>query len=161
MNIVVKQAQTGDAEIVAGTLQEAANWLVARNQPLWQLKDLTARIISPQIESGMFWLARADGEAAGCVRFQLEDQEYWGDIPHEDSAFVHRLAVRRKFAGLGVSKTLLDWAKDKARAEGREFLRLDCADRRNLRAVYENYGFKFHSFKEKEPYKVARYEIKL
>ena len=161
MQIVIEQAGANDVEVVSAILQESAGWLIERGEKLWDLNSLTIDKIKDQVETGMFWLAKVDEGAAGCVRFQLSDEEYWGDVPHADSAFIHRLAVRRKFAGQGISRILFDWAKAQARIEGREFLRLDCADRANLRRVYENYGFEFHSFKERKPYTVARYQFKL
>lgn len=161
MNIVIEQAGAPDAATISAILQESARWLIENDRKLWDLSQLSVENLRNQVEDGMFWLAKVDGAAAGCVRFQLSDEEYWGDIPHEDSAFVHRLAVRRKFAGQGISKALIDWAKAKAGAEGRDFLRLDCADRESLRRIYENYGFEFHSFKEREPYKVARYQFRI
>lgn len=161
MQIVVEQTGANDVEIVSAILQESAQWLIEKGEKLWDSDSLTVEKIRGQVETGMFWLAKVDGEAAGCVRFQLKDEEYWGDVPHADSAFIHRLAVRRKFAGQGISRILIGWAKAQARIEGREFLRLDCADRVNLRRVYENYGFEFHSFKARKPYTVARYQFKL
>lgn len=162
MNIVIEQAGADDVETISEILQESARWLIDKGEKLWDLDLLTADKIRDQVEIGMFWTAKVDGESAGCVRFQLSDEEYWGDVPHAaDSAFIHRLAVRRKFAGQGISRILIDWAKAQARLEGREFLRLDCVDRANLRRVYENYGFEFHSYKERKPYTVARYQFKL
>jgi GNAT superfamily N-acetyltransferase len=163
MSIVIEQAEAKDAETISEILQESARWLIENDLKLWDLNHLSVENIRDQVEDGMFWLAKVETEAAGCVRFQLSDEEYWGDVPQADvdSAFIHRLAVRRKFAGRGISKALIDWAKTKAKTEGREFLRLDCADRESLRRVYENYGFEFHSFKEREPYKVARYQFRL
>lgn len=161
MNIVIKQAKPEDVAIVSDILQEAANWLIEKNQKLWELDALSTENIRKQVEDKLFWLAKVDGEIAGCVRFQLSDEEYWDDVPHEDSAFIHRLAVKRKFAGQGISKVLIEWAKTKAKAEGKTLLRLDCINRESLKRVYENYGFEFHSFKEREPYTVARYQFKL
>jgi GNAT superfamily N-acetyltransferase len=80
-------------------------------------------------------------------------------VPQDDSAFVHRLAVRRRFAGGEVSSALLLWAIARTHALGRRYLRLDCeASRERLRAVYERIGFRFHSDKQVGPYFVARYE---
>jgi GNAT superfamily N-acetyltransferase len=109
----------------------------------------------------MFWLAKSDGEIAGCIRFQTEDLEYWGDVPHADSAFVHRVAVKRKFASKGISIAMLDWAKDRARSLGKEYLRLDCDQRKPLCDFYESQGFVFNSEKIRIPYTVNRYEFKL
>ncbi len=109
----------------------------------------------------MYRLAYLGSECAGCFRFQTEDMEFWDDVPHEDSAFIHRVAVRRKFSGQGVSKFMIDRAKDEARSLGKRYLRLDCADRPRLRAVYEREGFVFHSIKVREPFSVARYQFEL
>ena len=50
-------------------------------------------------------------------------------------------------------------AVDQARALDRDVLRLDCdADRVSLRAVYERFGFVYHSDRQVGPYYVARYE---
>ncbi|MDH3494897.1 MAG: GNAT family N-acetyltransferase, partial [Acidobacteriota bacterium] len=89
------------------------------------------------------------------------DPEYWDDVPHEDSSFVHRVAVRRKYAGKGLARKMIEWAKNRARDEGKRFLRLDCADRPKLREVYEKMGFIFHSVKRRSPYNVIRYEFDL
>jgi GNAT superfamily N-acetyltransferase len=161
MRISVEQAQKGDAAAIAGILQEAALWLEKKGVPLWSADRLTFEKIVPEVENGMFWLAKVDGNVAGCIRFQETDEEYWGDVPHADSAFIHRLAVKREFAGKGIAQKLIEWAEEKAASEGKTYLRLDCADRPNLRLIYESYGFKFHSIKEKEPYPVVRYELRL
>ena len=77
-----------------------------------------------------------------------------------DAAYVHRLAVRRQYAGGHVSSTLLSWAVERTRALGRPFLRLDCeASRPRLRAVYERFGFQHHSDLQVGPYFVARYQL--
>ena len=84
------------------------------------------------------------------------------DVPQTESAFVHRLAVRRRFAGGGISSALLDWAVERARLLGRDYLRLDCeASRPRLRAFYERFGFRHHSDREVGPYYVSRYEYKV
>lgn len=161
MKVVIEQAEIGDVETVLSVLREAANWLVEKGVPLWRHDELKRELAESDIEKGQFYLAKVGGEVAGCVRFQNEDLEFWDDVPHEDSAFVHRVAVRRKFAGGEVSKQIIDWAKEKARNEGKTFLRLDCAKREKLCRLYESYGFEFHSEKEVKPYSVIRYEFRL
>jgi len=110
----------------------------------------------------MFIVAQMDGGVVGVIRFQLEDAVFWPDLDTRDSAFVHRLAVRRSHAGRGVANALLQWAADAARALGKRYLRLDCdADRARLRAMYERVGFQRHSYRQVGPYYVARYELAL
>ena len=150
-----------DYVAVAEILEEAATWLRQNGEELWRPEDLRRDGIASDVSAGIYRKAVTGGELAGCYRFQTEDPEYWDDVPHRDSAFIHRVAVRRRFAGCGLAAMMIDAAKDEARALGKRFLRLDCADRPKLRAVYERQGFRFHSMKSRDPYTVARYEFEL
>jgi GNAT superfamily N-acetyltransferase len=155
----VRIAAPSEATMVADILMDAARWLAESGMAMWQMDELDAEAISADVAQGAFFLAWVAGEAAGTLRFQLEDPLFWPDAPSSDAAYVHRLAVRRRFAGSGVSTALLTWAADHARAQGRRVLRLDCtASRVKLRGFYERFGFRYHSDREVGPYVVARYE---
>ena len=144
---------------MAEILGEAARWLEEQGMPMWRQDELQPNRIVADVDSGQFFLAECDALPAGTIRFQLEDRLFWPDVPQDDSAFVHRLAVRRRFAGGEVSSALLLWAIARTHALGLRYLRLDCeASRTRLRAVYERVGFRFHSNKQVGPYFVARYE---
>jgi GNAT superfamily N-acetyltransferase len=110
----------------------------------------------------MFVVAEADGAVVGAIRFQLEDTLFWPDVDGADSAFVHRLAVRRSHAGRGISVALLQWAADRGRVLGKQYLRLDCdAHRTRLRELYERFGFRLHSYRQVGAYYVSRYELQI
>ena len=113
-------------------LQEASHWANAQSDAvMWEQNELAPEHIAAEVRSGLFFVADADGEPAGVIRFQLEDKLFWPDLANpSESAFIHRLAVRRRFAGAGVSTALLHWAVDRARALGKRHLRLDCDDDR-------------------------------
>jgi GNAT superfamily N-acetyltransferase len=118
--------------------------------------------IAADVNAGLFFIAECDGEVAGVVKFQLEDREFWPDVPQTESAFVHRLAVRRRFARRGISSALLSWAVERARSLRRDYLRLDCeVSRPKLRAVYERFGFVHHSDRQVGPYFVSRYQYRV
>ncbi|MNC95693.1 hypothetical protein D3C83_128760 [compost metagenome] len=52
------------------------------------------------------------------------------------------------------------WAAGHARSLGRRWLRRDCdADRPKVRALYERFGFRLHSYRQVGSYYVARYEL--
>ena len=150
----------GDVADVSDVLLEAATWLDSRGIPLWSPAQCSPEYISADVTSGSFVIAHCDGIAAGVMRFTWEDPHFWPDVPQGQSAFIHRLAVRRSYAGGELSQALLQWAVEETRRRGRLFLRLDCAaDRPNLRAVYERFGFQYHSDRQVGPYLVARYEF--
>lgn len=158
----IRQATVRDTEEVAGVLCEAAEWLQQRNMPMWRADELSADRIASDVAAGEFFVAECKDKIVGTVKFQLSDQLFWPDSPVEEAAYIHRLAVRRDFAGGRVSGELLRWAGERARTHGRQFLRLDCeASRAALRAVYERLGFRFHSERQVGPYFVARYEQRL
>ena len=128
--------------------------------PMWRGDELIAERITAEVEAGLFFVAECDGELAGTVKFQLEDLLFWPDVPQEQSAFIHRLAVRRRFAGGNISSAMLRWAVLRTRSLGRRFLRLDCeASRTRLRAVYGRFRFRHHSDRQVGPYFVSRYEF--
>ena len=159
MDISIRQAAPCDLEIVSGILLEAAQWLNDTGKPMWRDDELEPERITSDVTAGLFFLAESDGEAAGTVKFQLEDPKFWPDVFRGNSTYIHRLAVRRDFAARGVSTALLEWAVVQTHVLRRRFLRLDCDARRpRLRAVYERFAFRHHSDRQVGPYYVARYE---
>ena len=146
VTVSVRQATLEDLSIVSNILNEAALWLEKQNMALWGEDEVSLRILLPEIQSGLFYIAFCKDSAAGVVKFQTEVFLFWSDIPHQDSAFIHRLAVRRSFANGSISTALMRWAVEHSRKLGKRYLRLDCAaDRPRLRSVYERFGFRHHS----------------
>jgi GNAT superfamily N-acetyltransferase len=162
MTIHIRQAQPADAPVVEQMLREAARWVDALGVTMWSEGELESDAIAREVADGQFFLAEIGGAPAGAIRFQERDPLFWPDLPQGDSAFVHRLVVRRAFKGQGISQALLEWSKQRARLLGKRFLRLDCdAERTRLRALYEAAGFRVHSYRQVGPYDVARYEYPL
>ena len=158
--VTVRRAAAADVATVDHMIREAAAWVDALGEVMWEDGELDADRIRAEVMGEMFFLALVDGEPAGAIRFQLEDALFWPDRPAGEAAFVHRLVVRRAFKGRGVARALLEWAVGHARTNGRGLLRLDCdAHRPKLRALYESCGFRFHSYRQVGPYYVSRYEI--
>jgi GNAT superfamily N-acetyltransferase len=157
--IEVKRATLDELVTVSSILQEAAEWLRATGRAMWRDDELDPKRIHQDVAAGLFNLGHYGGEPAGTIKFQLEDHRFWPDFPGNDVAYVHRIAVRRQFAGQGVSTGMLEWAVNHAAALGRSYLRLDCeADRRELRSIYERFGFRLHSYRDVGPYHLSRYE---
>lgn len=160
--LLIRQAAATDTAKVAEILCEAAWWLEQRGMRMWRDDELVASRLAADVAGGLFFIAECELQPAGVVKFQLEDAEFWPDLPPGESAFVHRLAVRRSFAGGEVSAALLNWALERARALGKKYLRLDCeASRPKLRALYERFGFMHHSDRQVGPYFVSRYEHRI
>ena len=163
LRTTIRHAAAADAPALVETLVEAADWVMQLDgTTMWVEGELEEDRVRSEVESGMFVVAEVEGQVVGAIRFQLEDRLFWPDLDGTDSAFVHRLAVRRAYAGRGISTMLLRWAVDRARSLGKRYLRLDCdADRSRLRALYEGFGFRLHSYRQVGAYYVSRYELDL
>lgn len=162
-SIVIRQATGEDTRALVEILTEAANWVEQMDGTImWVEGELEEHRVRAEAEAGMFVVAEAEGIVVGAIRFQLDDRLFWPDLDGRDSAFVHRLAVRRSHAGQGISTALVQWTVDRARSLGKRYLRLDCdADRTRLREVYERFGFRLHSYRQVGAYYVSRYELPL
>lgn len=160
MTITFRPAAGADATLIHEMLLEAARWVDALGVVMWDEGELDRAQTDADVAAGRYVIAEADGVPAGAVRFQLEDRLFWPDIEGDDSAFVHRLLVRRAFKGQGVSQALLAHAVALARSAGKRWLRLDCdAERVKLRQLYEAFGFRLHSYRQVTSYYVARYAL--
>jgi GNAT superfamily N-acetyltransferase len=159
MNIVIRQAEIADMQSVSAILTEAALWLGKCGIPLWNVRDLSVECLNEDVAAGCYFLAEVEGQSAGTLRYALEDTVSWPDARDGESAFIHRVAVRRDYAGGTVSTALLKWAVDRTKALSRQYLRLDCEiSRIKLRRFYERFGFQYHSDLHVGQYHVARYE---
>lgn len=156
--ITIRQAEAPDAVVVQEMLEEASRWVDALGEVMWDEGELAPGRVAAEIVAGQFFIADVNGEPAGAVKFQLEDRLFWPDLPGDDSAFIHRLVVRRRYKGRGVSTALMAFAVSRARTLGKRYLRLDCdASRPKLSRLYEGFGFEFHSFRHVGAYYVRRY----
>ena len=106
MQLAIRQATWEDIEAVTDILREVAGWLEERGIPLWRQDELQPSRIVADVDSGEFFLAECDGVPAGTIRFQLEDRLFWPDVSQDDSAFIHRLAVRRRGHAIAAASAL-------------------------------------------------------
>lgn len=156
----IEQAQLSDVPAIVAVLLETEQWLARDGKSLWSAAEIGQERVLRDVAAGLFHVARDGVKLAGVVKFELEDANFWPEIPEGSSAFVHKLAVRRAWAKMGVSTELLSHARILAERAGRAHLRLDCiADREGLRNLYEGYGFTLHSVIQKGRATYARYEI--
>jgi len=136
--VKVEQALPEEVEDVVAVLSEAAAWLCSRGIEQWP-HPFPAEWVEPSIERGETYLARVEGAVAGTITLRWEDPAFWGEQPPV-AGYVHAIAVRRAFAGLGPK--LLEWAEEQVRGSGRGLVRLDCrTDNQRLRRYYEERGF--------------------
>jgi len=137
--VVAPASSDTDVQCACDIMVEAADWLIASNQPLWNPENLVPDKIRPSPENGSLLLARLAGQPVGAYVLLFEDPLFCPNASPGEALYLHKLAVRRCVARIGLGRSLLDDAVARARAH-RPLLRLDCAPRPKLCAFYESAG---------------------
>jgi carbonic anhydrase/acetyltransferase-like protein (isoleucine patch superfamily) len=79
----------------------------------------------------------------GVYVIQWYDPLFWSELKANESGFLHKLAVSRKYRGKGYGRKLIQSAEELCKERGIEWLRLNCGTfRPRLRNLYESAGFK-------------------
>lgn len=143
VDIMVKQADECDILIIEEILLDAVNWMSKSGQQnQWNDSNVKWSNLSKSYKINNFYIAYENVLPTACMALTDYDPIYWTNIPKGESLYLHKVAVKRAFAGKGFSKELIDFTKNLALSYCINAIRLNCNQHRNkLRAVYENEGF--------------------
>jgi GNAT superfamily N-acetyltransferase len=141
MNLLIGRATVDDVGQADVLIREAADWLIQKGEPLWGPNETSYEELVRVAREGELVLGRIHGETVACMFLHNEDRLFWPQVALGEAFYIHRLAVKRNYAGRGFAQGMLDWAVREARAKGRAFLRLDCEPRAKLLALYESAGY--------------------
>jgi GNAT superfamily N-acetyltransferase len=133
----------GEADLAITIMREVGQWCIDTGRPMWTLGELTRdALLRHPPEEDDFRVLRVDGEPAAAMILQWRDEKFWPAVAEGDSGFIHKLCVRRAFAGRGLSARMVNAAAGECRTRGAGFLRLDTDLRRpRLCSLYEGMGF--------------------
>ncbi|WP_346772990.1 GNAT family N-acetyltransferase [Rhodococcoides fascians] len=141
--LTVELASAADAATILDLRHAAEDWLAARRIAQWAPREVPLSTVAAQIEAGEFHVARRHpgGPIVGALRLIWADPSIWPE-PDVLAGYVHGLVIDRSEAGTGLGTSLLEWASQRTRQEGRGLLRLDCAETNtDLRNYYIRQGF--------------------
>ena len=135
--------KNSNINIAIDIMREAAQWLIDKGERMWRLEDLTAEKIMNGISEENVYVGFEDSLPIAAMILQWQDTIFWEQIKPFESGFIHKLCVKRKYAGKGYAKEMLAFAEAECRKRKIGFLRLDTAgDRPKLCSFYESLGFK-------------------
>ncbi|GAB3906856.1 hypothetical protein GCM10028803_39900 [Larkinella knui] len=128
-------------------LREVGQWLVDQGHMMWKVDTLTADNLFnayTRDTSYVMYVDRGDGENVPAATFTLQwkDPLYFADVPDHTAGFIHKLAIRRAFAGQNLFQPLLDFCQFECLRRGIREIQLETdATRPSLLRFYERYGF--------------------
>lgn len=141
----IRRAQPDDAARIMTLLDEAIQWLAAQRLDQWQNSVNRQRAhLRTDIGAETVFLVECDEAVVATITVdEFADSDFWKPSDNVKSAlYVHRMAVARAKAGMGLGSAMLDWAAARAERCNKAWLRLD-AWRTNggLHVYYKDLGF--------------------
>lgn len=123
-------------------VREVGQWLVETGREMWQVDTLTPANLFDAHTQGNCHVLYADGLPAAAFILQWQDPLYFAEVPDNTAGFIHKLAIRRQFAGQDLFSRILDFCRQTCRARGIHEIQLETdATRPALMRFYERHGF--------------------
>ncbi|WP_200911850.1 GNAT family N-acetyltransferase [Pedobacter sp. Hv1] len=106
----------------------------------WQ--GFSLELVTQEVEENRQYKILVGGEAACIFAVTFNDPQIWEEKDQQPSIYIHRIVTHPNFRGYGFVNQIIDWAKDYAKANAIEYIRMDTwADNAKLLAYYTGCGF--------------------
>jgi len=154
----------GQVDLAIDIMREVAQWGREKGLRVWMDEWLTRDLlITEEADPSCFYVAYVDKQPAACMILQWQDRLWWPDAPKYQAAYIHKLCVRRDFAGQGLPGACLDYAVKACKSQGAEYVRLDTGwDEERMKVLYTSLGFEIVEKLERQKGKaMALYEYKI
>jgi GNAT superfamily N-acetyltransferase len=155
----LRQASTGDLEVIVRLIEGAAGWLRTKGtdqwaQP-WPDRVGRDRRIVTHLGSGKTWICWDRQTPAATITADPDEDPYWPERQRREPAiYINRLVVSRAYAGAGLGAELIDWAGRKARRDyGALWIRVSAwTTNTGLHSYYRGQGFQASGFHTDDGY---------
>lgn len=149
-----------------GVMRSAGKWLVDSGKnpsKWWKLENLNRTFLLKHAKVDEFYVGLISGiPAVAAVLMLIEDTMDWKTFDKDNpqkALYIHWLCVERQFAGRNLPKLMIDFAERLAKKKGVTLLRLDAsADKKKLRDIYEDLGFRLVGTKQEDYRRTAFYQ---
>jgi GNAT superfamily N-acetyltransferase len=133
--------------------------LDSNGKSLWTRQQADINELKQHYRLDELYFLHSENITCGMVFIQSEDPLFWPEVKTGGSYFIHKLAVVPQCKGQQYGYKILDLVLELARANGIDYLRLDCDPRAELMHYYQNYGFSLVSQLMVGEYPVVKYEL--
>ena len=123
-------------------LREASAWSSRFGTAIWRPDELTEARQRESAEACELVGGFAGDAMTACMRLERSDPVHWPQDTPGEALYLHKLAIRRAFAGRGWPRRMVDWAVAECAKRGARALRLDTAPDTKLPVLYAEMGFR-------------------
>ncbi len=141
------QFRNDQPEEFLNIVREVGQWLAGSGQEMWEVDSLTAENLIDDYTRGncyVMYADRGDGPEVPAATFilQWEDPLYYPDVLPNTVGLIHKVAIRRQFAGQNLFLSMLDFCRAECLNRGVHEIQLETdATRPALLRFYERHGF--------------------
>ena len=136
-NVVV-----GEVDNSIDILREVAQWCADNKMNMWNISDLTKERLLNGVNVENFCVGKIGDDNASSMILQWYDPLFWPEAESGEAGYIHKLCVRRKFSGMGLSAKMVEFAVNECKKRRIRYLRLDTSwNKMPLCKLYENLGF--------------------
>lgn len=106
-------------------------------------------LIETEIRENRQWKLLLNGEIACIWATCFTDPLIWEERDEEPSVYIHRIATHPDYRGNNLVLHIVGWAKEYARTNGKQYIRLDTVGQNEaLIAYYKRCGFAYLGLKK-------------
>lgn len=137
-NVVV-----GEVDNSIDILREVVQWCADNKMNMWNINDLTKERLLNGVSEENFCVGKIGDDNASSMILQWYDPLFWPEAEENEAGYIHKLCVRRKYSGMGLSAKMIEFAVTECKKRRIKYLRLDTGwSRVPLCKLYESLGFK-------------------
>ncbi|ERI91694.1 acetyltransferase, GNAT family [Clostridiales bacterium oral taxon 876 str. F0540] len=132
----------GEVDTAINIMKEVACWGRSIGLNVWKEEYLTREKLMANVKEENFCVGQVSGENACCMILQWQDTFFWPKAKENEAGYIHKLCVRRDYAGMGLSGRLVEFSIEECKKLGIHYLRLDTGwNNKKLCNMYKNLGF--------------------
>lgn len=141
--MIITRAAPSDLDLLYEFRREAAVWLRSKGIDQWNNPFPADYLLASVNAGGVYLISDGDDVAATVTLDNQPEPDLWTDEElAEPDMHLHKLIVRRHYAGQGLGDRILDWACDHAARDHAAWVRINVTnDNTVLQRYYLDRGF--------------------
>lgn len=106
--------------------------------------EFAPELVETEIAENRQWKLMINGQIACIWAITFSDEQIWEEMNSDAAIYIHRIATNPDFRGQNFVNTIVEWAKEYALKQNKDFVRLDTiGNNQGLIKHYTNAGFEF------------------
>ncbi|MFV8326418.1 GNAT family N-acetyltransferase [Flavobacterium sp. ZS1P14] len=140
--MIVANSTLGDIDAIFNLYEEGTTYQKSIAKKHW--KGFERSLIETEINENRQWKIIVDGQIACVFAVTYSDPFIWQEKDKEPSVYIHRICTNPLFRGNGFTKRIVDWAKEFALENQKQFIRMDTGSGNGkLNDYYVSCGFTY------------------